>query len=209
MECSLNTEAAMNLKDLLIPDEWQSAPALIRSMVSVVGETSHAVTKHIAGMLLPFFLGFLIGSYLPLIDTVEAGKLVRGILTVAGILAGFMVTLMVFTGRTEKTDLLDYESAKKYRNKVIYLLWSQTLTLFANVATVIAAIIWFYVTTICDDSQVLVTLTSTLFGFLAIALSRSILLPLQIFELHQFTLDFMVEEKLDKLRKIVKEQDDD
>ncbi len=45
-------------------------------------------------------------------------------------------------------------------------------------------------------------------GVLLLALIRTLLLPFQIYEIHEFELDSMVDEKKDNIRKALREQYD-
>jgi len=196
------------MKDLLIPDEWQSLPALLRQILGIVGKTSHAYLKMLVGFALPFAAGSALGLYAIPMTPSTSEALIRGVLSFAGLLSGFMVTLMLFTGRTEKTDSLSLEAAREYRDKVIYLLWSQTQTLVFSLTTALMSVLWMLAES-RSNSLMLEILTVGLFGFLAVALVRTVLLPLQIFDLHQFALNMMVSEKADALRKTIAEQKDE
>lgn len=181
------------VRDLLIPDEWQSLPALARDLSKTVCATSHAFLKQVVGFALPFSMGMVLGYHVAPLSPESGAALVRGLLSFSGLLSGFMVTLMLFTGRTEKAESLSLEAAKTYREKVIYLLWSQTQTLAFGLLTALLSIAWM----VTDDTVILhAGITIALFGFFGVAVTRLVLLPFQIFDLHQFALDQMVEEKV-------------
>ncbi len=188
------TKHTAKMRDIFVPDEWQTIPELARQISAIVGQTSHAKFKQIVGFLAPFLVGASLAYISTPLDLAAGAVVVRGALTLSGVLAGFMVTLMLFTGRAEKTDSLSLEAAQEYRGKVFYLLWSQTQTLVLSVITAMLALLWLFVAG-TKVNFLIDGVTVALFGFLCVSFLRVFLLPFQIFDMHKFALDRMVDEK--------------
>jgi len=183
------------LKDSFCPDEWVSATRSLVDMYSTASKTNRAGLKLVMSIGLPAAVGLILGFlFTPGLLPSSAGGFAKGILPFAGILAGFVVTLMLVTGRTDKADKLDFEDAQEFRDKVIYLLWSQALTLLSHMGTAIVAIIVLIADAGSSNWALWVTVP-ILFAALTVSLTRTLLLPLQIFELHRFVLDMTIAEK--------------
>lgn len=196
----------MSLRDLLVPDEIQSAGRAARQMLSVVQKTSYFWAKHAFAAAVPFLVGGLIGYFLSCAATDQTQlegvrQVVTGILTFVAVLAGFMVTLMLFTGRTEGAKSLSVDDAPIYVEKVTYLLFSQALTLAIHLFCGLFCIAWLMLQSVDVDPVVSqVTLVVT-FGLLALSMLRALLLPFQIYEVHHFELDSVVVEKREQFRR--------
>lgn len=203
----------MKLRDLLVPDEIQSAAEAASDMLGVVRQTSHFWLKQAFAAFVPLLLGYALGIWL--IDTSTLAKLtaikdiVAAVLTLASVLAGFMVTLMLFTGRTSGTKVLTADQAPAYVEKIIYLLFSQALTLIVHILCILVCVGWLVVYSVSASSSVTATLFALAAGFLTLSLFRTLLLPFQIYEVHQFELSAMVEEKNRQFMKELEEQDRD
>ena len=190
----------MSLRDWLLPDEVQSAAQAAGHMLSVVRETSHFWLKHSVASAVPFAFGTAIAWLLlpSQIDPTKVGALkdvVTGILTFVAVLAGFMVTLMLFTGRTDGTQSLTVDSAPHYVRKVTYLLFSQALTLGYHIACILMCIGWLIAQSAAVSAAASKWLLLASFGMLALSMFRAMLLPFQIYEVHDFELSAMVSEK--------------
>lgn len=190
----------MKLRDWVVPDEVQSASAAGASLIHVARQTSHFWLKQAVGIAVPFLLGVLACC---LIVSSEAHStslgllrgVMSGVLTFVSVLAGFMVTLMLFTGRMEGAKVLTAKQAPVYVSKVTYLLFSQALTLVFHIAGAAAALAWLLINAVEVDGRVSYVMLVCAFGLLAVSMVRSLLLPLQIYEVHQFEFDALVEMK--------------
>jgi hypothetical protein len=112
------------------------------------------------------------------------GAIFGGVLAFCGLLVGFLVTLMLFTGRLGAVQSLSFEDLRSYGSRLRYLLVSQAVTLaFAMICAVLCIsylIVYFLGAPLLLHSVNL----AMLLGFLMLCLARSALLPIQIFELH-------------------------
>lgn len=178
-----------------IPDELQSALAAARELQRVVSRTSHPIIKLLVSTALPFAAGC--GVHLMLNPTLQ-GDFYSTAITVLGILSGFLMSLMLFSGRLSGAESLNYESSQLYRNKILYLLWSQTITLVIYILTAFLCMLWFAV---AKEYQPVVSVLVS--GGLATSMVRSLLLPYQLVDMHKFSLDILVKSKLRERKEAI------
>lgn len=194
----------MKLKDYLVSDEIQSSLDAGQQMLSIVKQTSYFWLKQAIAIFVPIAFGYLISqciiSIFILNPTQEQLKglsnAVSSSMATITVLAGFTVTLMLFTGRTSNTQSLTADTAQTYVDKVTYLLFSQALTLLLHVLSIISCLIWILIQSLQQEqlaSPIMLSLTA---GLILLSLLRTLLLPLQIYDVHQFELSGMVEEKI-------------
>ncbi len=122
--------------------------------------------------------------------------LLAGVIALGSLLAGFMVTLMLFTGRIEQASALTLEELQAYARRIKFLLSSQAQTLFAAVLSAVFAIVWLCFFALSLDVAAQRIVGAVCFGFTAVALLRCILVPLQIYEIHEATLDDAVADRI-------------
>lgn len=195
----------MRIRDLLVPDEMQSAFSAAKSMLAEATLTSHFWIKQIFAALVPAALGFYLAWYLTSadinIDYDNLRSIVYGIMTLVTVLAGFMVTLMLFTGRSASASSLPIDDAQRYVGKVKYLLFSQAATLAAHVLVIVAAIGWLTADIVSSEDIYQRIFFASFSGAFFLSLIRTLLLPFQIYEIHEFELNAMIDEKKKAIRK--------
>jgi hypothetical protein len=192
-----------------IPDEWISAGRAFRLMWIESARTPHATAKTLIGIAIPFAAG----ASVQLISKVSVSvDFVQGVLTVVGVLAGFVVTLMLFTGGTSGTEKLNHDQTRRYASKTYYLLFSQTVTLACYLASLVLGSAWLFTNTGATHGTAHAYVAPFLCGSVGLALARTILLPAQIFERHHFAIETTVEmkateehEKLEEAQKALHE----
>ena len=184
-----------------LPDEWRSAWASGLRLKAAVKRTAHARTKSYLSLVLPFILAFSLALYLE-VDIHDTALAM--IITLLGILSGFAMSLMLFTGRVSGAEYLDYESSRLFREKVIYLLWTQVMTLMFF----LWALFFSVVLLLSGEGFAggLHVLDAIVVGALVVGIFRSMLFPYQLVELHLFSLQQLVDGKQDERNK--KLQDD-
>lgn len=193
----------------LIPDEWRSAGATLREMFSEVN-LARSWVKHLIGFLAVWSSGAIIGGlvwqglYLQLVTGGVGGVdgWLKATMTMTSVLAGFMITLMLFTGKTEAWKTLSLEQAQLFSQKATYLLLSQFVTLLNHIIVIVTCVVWFLAAAqgrALETMPVVVALS----GFLLVSLFRTLLVPLQIAELHRFALTAMLADKEDEIRKAI------
>jgi len=181
-----------------VPDEWISAARAFKEIWLASSKTRHAPVKTVVGLALPFAAG--IGIHRICKVNVSA-DFIQGVLTVVGVLAGFVVTLMLFTGGTSGTEILNHDEARRYASKTYYLLFSQTVTLASYLICLILASTWLFMNKGSTYGTAYLYVAPFLFGSIALAVVRTVLLPAQIFERHHFAIESMVETKASEENK--------
>ena len=173
-----------------IPDEWQSAFSAAKDVHRVAAKTSHASFKASISLLFPFALGFATTYIIK--PSLKLGFITAGMATV-GVLFGFLMSLMLFTGKLSGADYLSYEASNRYKDKILYLLWSQTLTLMAYVFTLFVGTFCFL---FADSSELVpIGFASFFIGGIFACFFRSAILPYQLIDMHNFNLTMLTNHK--------------
>ncbi|MBN5051130.1 hypothetical protein JY456_12255 [Stenotrophomonas maltophilia] len=113
-----------------------------------------------------------------------AAAVFGGILAFSGVLAGFLVTLMLFAGRLGTTQSLSLEDMRDYGSRLRYLLVSQAVTLAYVMGLAVLSVCYLIFSFAGAPVLVHSILLALLGGCFASGVGRSVLLPIQIFELH-------------------------
>jgi len=201
-----------NLIKAFIPDDWQSATKARSDIIQQSKQPQNGKAKQIVAFVIPIITGALIGIYsYPFIKK----DVIVAIITISGVLAGFVITLMLFTGRVSGSDSLDYEASIAYRAKITYLLWSQLNTFGSYIITVLICIAWIAITengarlsnTHSDYHISLNVLSVIVTSFTALSMVRTYLLPYQIYEVHKFSLDALVKSKEKEINYSIDDSD--
>lgn len=199
-------------KDWLLPDEWQSAFMSFAEMLANAKATSHFWLKQLVGWLVPFLVGAIITWVFTysssLSESFASARLGTAVIAFTAIVSGFMITLMLFTGRVDGAQHLSAAQAERFRAKVSYLLLTQGLSVFAHVMTAVSAIVWMMMLVFEADQMWLRTGMVMMNGLAIVSVVRTILVPLQIFELHSFALDALVTSKQDEEVKEIEAETD-
>ena len=185
----------------MLPHEWRAARDSFRDLRSEVLKHKEAAAQFALGFIAPFGLGAAISwTLLPAtIARVAQGSgaaellaVAAGVLAFAAILIGFVVTLMLSTGKVELPSHIQYEEVEKFLERTKYLLYSQAVTLFAAIVLCGVIVVWSLMVAAGLDSRILVPVGAIAGGFTGICLIRSMLLPLQIWELHRAGFDYLL-----------------
>lgn len=201
----------MKVRDWLLPDEVQSAAAAGSEMLRVVSQTSHFWLKQTIAAVIPLGVGALAGYWLSegvvsSTQLVAIKDIMMGIMTFISVLAGFMVTLMLFTGRSGGAKLLTVDQAPLYVEKITYLLFSQAVTLAVHISCILGCLAWLIVQSHGEGTVLGQWLFVATIGLLLLSMFRTLLLPFQIYEVHHFELMAMIEEKNEEFRKALRER---
>lgn len=183
----------------LLPEEWTASWSALRAMGGTNAGAAFSF-RHFVALLVPLALGGWVGWCIaPAFAVAERENtlfaLLAGVIALGSLLAGFMVTLMLFTGRIENASALTLEELSAYTDRIKFLLSSQAQTLFASVLSAAFAIAWlcFYALQLDEVTQRIAG--AGCFGFTFVALLRCVLVPLQIYEIHEAALDDAVEDR--------------
>ncbi len=183
----------------LLPEEWTASWSALRAMGGLTAGVGFSC-RHFVALVVPLALGGWVGWCIAPAFAVTQREntlfaLLAGVIALGSLLAGFMVTLMLFTGRIENANALTLEELYAYTERIKFLLSSQAQTLFASVLSAAFAIAWlcFYALQLDELAQRIVG--AGCFGFTLVSLLRCVLVPLQIYEIHEATLDDAVEDR--------------
>lgn len=180
-----------------IPDEIKSSWSSACNMIENAKKTNSFACKLFLSYSIPVVVGILIGflahRYLPPSTLSHSiGKIAATLSTLASVFSGFIVTLMLFTGRGAGASSLAYEKACTYAQKIKYLLFSQLQTLVSYLVVMLVSFSELLLSPGITTSKFYI---GTLSACVLIAATRTILIPFQIYEIHEFELDSIVEEK--------------
>jgi len=184
----------------LMPEEWRTAASTLKAMNHVAGPLGHSYPRSLVAFVSPFVLAAVPAWFgmrvLAVSSETIAMSVMAALLAFGGLLLGFVVTLMLFTGRLDSPARLTYEQTVAYAARLKYLLASQAMTLFAALMLAVLALVWMVMYAAKLPVSSLVIVGMALSGFAGVCVVRMFLLPMQIFELHEESLDAAVEQKL-------------
>ncbi len=188
----------MKIKGILLPDEWMSAAGAGSDLLGAAKKTSYGVVKlfvSIGGPVLTgAFIFYVVDRYLFGIAGKMDEDVFRTVVTVVAILAGFMITTILFTGRPNGLSALTSHELREVRDKVSYLVLSQCLTLASHIACILFCLICIAA---FSDLTWFPTWASTISaGLLLNSILRASILPLQIWEVHAFAIDVEISERV-------------
>lgn len=203
----------------MLPHDWKSAWITFSALHDDVAEHGDRAASFVFSMLLPFAFGVIVSTWIlpdalanPPRDKETIVSVASGILAFTGILVGFLVTLILFTGRFSYPESTKIEELQFYVERTRYLLYSQTVTLFAAIVTTALVIVWCILVAGEANKTTLLIIGHTIGGFSAISLTRILLLPLQIYEMHISWMEAMLEARREAVESeytsIRKEQDE-
>ncbi|MER1087814.1 hypothetical protein AAA607_29240 [Pseudomonas aeruginosa] len=179
----------------LIPEEIKNATLANKDLT----EVSEVSANHGAFLLFNFlimaigaFVGFSLGG---LIDK----DILETIITFSGVIVGFVITAMLFSGRSAFAVGLNLQQVKVYRMKTKYMLLSQANTLFSFLFCLAFCVATLFSLKLKAEFSSSI-LSSVSFAFLFLGGYRTLLLPYQIYEVHSFSLDNLVDEVADSER---------
>ena len=197
-----NDNASVSEMRQLIPEEWTSAARILSSLNRAAGPISESYPRSLITFVLPFAMGAISGMiFMPRLAAATdaeaslAMAVMGGLLAFGGLVVGFIVTLMLFTGRIDTRSSLTYEVLSAYIARTKYLLASQAMTLFAGLIMSALVIAWMIMRSVGVNEVSLTIVGSVLSGFVIVTLCRVFLLPMQIYELHEAWLADALEDK--------------
>ncbi len=188
-----------------LPDDLMSGLSVLRDFAGIEaggGGRSRAWL----GALLPLFAGAALGYLLlpPLLAASAKEALfaiLAGVMAVGALVAGFMLTMMLSSGRIERAESLTYEVVQAYARRLKWLMLSQAVTLVAAMLLTLVALVWLIGAALdwpVEGQRVLGALAA---GLGLLSTIRCLLIPLQIFEIHQAALDDTVSQRLQETRE--------
>lgn len=179
----------------LTPPEVGAALETLRAARSAALPSAKARWGRRASYGLAWLIGTGVGFALVRVGLISPGdkELWRACLTAISVLSGFMIATMLFTGKIDVAKSLSLSELRDVSGKANYLLLYQFGTLLNHVLTLgILLLLPAFVTRwpLAGHWGAAVAC-----GFVFVSLSRSVLIPLQIIELHRFTHAALLREK--------------
>ncbi|MBO2930907.1 hypothetical protein [Metapseudomonas otitidis] len=168
----------------LIPEEIHNAIDANREL----GDVSLKAENHRAFLVintLVLALGYTAGYFSH--KAIDA-DVISAMIAFCGVIIGFVITSMLFSGRSEYAERLSLEQVKKYCLKTKYMLLSQSNTLFSYIfcsAFLIASMILLKMGAL-ESFRYFISLSM---AFLFLGGYRTLILPYQIYEVHSFALE--------------------
>jgi hypothetical protein len=181
--------------------------ATLKAMNSVTGSLRSGYVRALPSFLFCFAGGVLLAHFLlPQPDKDhESGvlALIAAVLAFGGLLVGMLVTVMVFTGKIESPETVSLEVVRAYITRLKLLLASQAKTLVAAIITCVLSVLSLVMHAAAADALGIRIIDTALFGFLSVCFFRCIILPIQVFELHEAWLEGVLQAKIDEERRAI------
>ncbi len=177
-------EAASNL----VPAEWATFAHVAREMARFRAPNERERQRSRLTSVMMFSAGAIPSALgATTVQGLSEGAVAAifgGLLAFFGLLVGFLVTLMLFTGRLGSTAALSIEDLRSYGSRLRYLLASQSMTLSYAMSSAVLCLV--YLVVFFSGAPLLVhsLVLALLGGGVVLSLLRALLLPIQIFELH-------------------------
>jgi hypothetical protein len=171
----------------LVPEELRNAKKVSDALADVA-QMSKSNTSYLVWNFFIFTIGCIIGFFA---ESVVDEGLVNAIITFDGVIIGFVITAMLFSGRSQFLSHMNYEQTKIYAARTKYMLMSQINTLFAFLVCLVFSLLSMLAmkNSVMLDKSVLI---SALAGYFLLGCYRMVLLPFQIYDIHSLALDNLV-----------------
>lgn len=179
----------------LLPDEISAAARTVRDSYVQAAPHRPMRSRYLAFYLWVVAGGCWAGAGLQLAGVVgpESSDFWRTLLSVLAVLTGFMITTLSFTGKAEASKSLTLEQLLDFTRKSNHLLFSQLATLCTHLLGIVVVALVFL---LGQKAEVVAGMLCTLsFGLAGTSILRSLLVPVQIIELHRFTHAALLAEK--------------
>lgn len=183
----------------LLPEELRNVQLVNRELADVA-RASQSNPVYLAFNMAVFFLGACLSLLCS--DFVDEG-LLNAIIAFSGVIFGFVITAMLFSGRSQYVGKLTYEQTLLYVLKTKYILMSQINTLFAFLMCLVFCLLTMLAvkTKLLLDKDIAVFLAS---GFFFLGCYRMLILPFQIYDIHSFALNNLIDDSAEEVRSGVR-----
>lgn len=171
----------------LIPEELRNAKK-VNDALATIANTSKSNRAYLLWNFSIFIVGAALGGYFG--RFVDDGFL-NSIITFDGVIIGFVITAMLFSGRSQFVSKMTLEQTKIYAARTKYMLMSQINTLFSFLCCLGFSLLALLAakTDLMLDRTILVSMVS---GYFILGCYRMMLLPFQIYDIHAFALDNLI-----------------
>lgn len=185
-----------------LPPEVQAAKETLKAACGEALPSKLERKAKIRGYGLFLVLGCSIAAALVFFGALSGGdkEFWRAGLTALSILSGFMVATMVFTGKIEAAKSLSVTELRDVTAKSNYLLLYQIGTLANHLICIPIMLITPSIAAVSKVGGVCFAILA--FGLFMVSITRSLLIPIQIMELHRFTHAALLREKREEASKV-------
>lgn len=189
-----------------IPDEILSAYSSMVDSISVLNKTTHPIIKITSLTSIPILVGVSLSWCLSDFQTeVFTPQFIIWAMRFSISAAGFAVALMMFTGY-KPDHTMSPDDARDFADKVLFMHFCQILTFVVATLSLLVSIAWMAANSI-NASLTVSFLNYIMMALLTLTISRVILLPFQIFELHAFGIESKVTASIQRVAEELDEQD--
>ncbi|WP_176513486.1 hypothetical protein [Pseudomonas faucium] len=179
----------------LIPEEVRNAK-LIRDELGEIAASGSNNFAYLLWHLVILGIGGALGYFgAPFVDD----NLLNAVIAFSGVIMGFVITAMLFSGRSQFLTKMTHEQTLLYAHKTRYMLMSQINTLFAFLMCLLFCVLTMISLKVKSgflNSTALVVLSS---GFFGLGCYRVLLLPFQIYDVHSFALNNLIADSEEKV----------
>lgn len=193
-----NGRFAMPLSDKFLPDDLLAAVRTIKSAASEAAPSPGVWMRYAFFYGGVFAIGVLAGYLLQRFGIMSSAsadgwKMATTLLT---IVTGFMITTMLFTGKVEAAKSLNSVQIERFTKKSNHLLFSQWITLINHIVSLLGVAV---ILAIGESHPALsYWIVCAVVGLFFLSFLRSMLIPIQIIELHRFVHAALLREKQDE-----------
>jgi hypothetical protein len=171
----------------LIPEEVRNANLVSKELgkVALSGSSNQAyIWWNLLVLTLGTVAGYLSSSFVD-------DNLLNAVIAFDGVIMGFVITAMLFSGRSQYLSKMSYEQTVLYAHKTKYMLMSQINTLFSFLVCLLFSVLSMVALKSGGffSKNVLVALSA---GYFFLGCYRVLLLPFQIYDVHSLALDNLV-----------------
>lgn len=195
----------------IVPHEWRAAAQVLKILRQRAAGYRERAAQLFVSLAVPGIAGAVVARIaLPRALASQGAtdtliSLSAGVLAFTAIVIGFVVTLMLQTGRIEQHATLSFEQFKLYTDKLRYMLHSQIVTLVASLLLTGTLILWCILLAAEANTDTLIWVGALCGGLGMVTMLRTFLLPLQIYDLHDFGLEEAKNVKRDQVNRDIKE----
>ncbi|WP_329763744.1 hypothetical protein [Stenotrophomonas geniculata] len=189
---------AMPLFDKFLPDDLLAAVRTIKIAAAEAAPSPGVWIRYGCFYGAIFVVGAVVGHLFQRAGvmssaSVDGWKMATTLLT---IVTGFMITTMLFTGKVEAAKSLNSVQMEKFTKKSNHLLFSQWITLINHIASLLGVAVILAI----GESQPKLSywIVCGVVGLFFLSFLRSMLIPIQIIELHRFVHAALLREKQDE-----------
>lgn len=193
----------------LIPEEVRNAK-LVRDELADVAKSGSSNGVYLAWNLAVLVVGGVLGYFgSGFVDD----NLLNAVIAFDGVIMGFVITAMLFSGRSQFVSKMSYEQTALYAHKTRYMLMSQMNTLFSFLMCLLFCVLTMVASKAKAQgllpSSVVTVLVVMSSAFFALGCYRVLLLPFQIYDVHSFALSNLVADSKESVSKDIKAKTED